>query len=56
MVSNTYIEQEKRIPSFNEYFEGRAPPQYPLYLKCDSEKRRKLKTLPFEKYRVFQEK
>ena len=29
MVSNTYIEQEKRIPSFNEYFEGRAPPQYP---------------------------
>ena len=56
MVSDTYIEQEKGIPSFNEYFEWRAPSQYPLYLKCDSEKRRKLKTLSFKKYRVFQEK
>ena len=49
MVSDTYIEQEKGIPSFNEYFEWRAPSQDPLYLKCVSEKRRKLKTLSFEK-------
>ena len=49
MAFDTYIEQEKGIPSFNEYFEWRAPSQDPLYLKCVSEKRRKLKSLSFEK-------